>query len=256
MTDFYGDKPKMFIGVVKDIQDPWNSNMVRVRIKGIHPEGGDDASVTPGGSSGGSSGSSGGGSTGSGGGSSGSSGSSGTGGTATPGSAGNASPAIGKIDVKKEGLPTSAQLDGKISQLYTLRQLTVGASGSQSKASCSRGIAQGLLTADIIYNLANLATNALDPMKTHFQNLNINSGWRLHVSKADNSASGGNHPKGYAADISAPGVSPRELANYAQSNLKGRFNMLLVYPTFIHIQLGGSSRQGTTSSPYVAAGKP
>jgi hypothetical protein len=244
MTDFYGDKPKMFIGVVKDIQDPWNSNQVRVRIKGIHPEAGDDAAVTPG---------SGGGSSGSGGGSSGSSSS---GGTATPGSPGNASPAVGKIEVKKDGLPTSAQLDGKISSLYTLRNLTVGASGSQSRATCARGIAQGLLTQDIIYNLANLATNCLDPMKTHFQNLNINSGWRLGVSPADRSASGGNHPKGYAADISAPGVSPRELANYAQSNLKGRFNLLLVYPTFIHIQLGGSSRQGSTSNPYVAAGKP
>jgi hypothetical protein len=232
-SDFYGDQNNWFIGVVKDTNDPMNSNYVRVRIKGVHPEAGDDSSTTPGSGS--------------------------LGGTTTPGSGsggssgsiGNAGPAAAPITPDKASLPTQAQLDGKISKNFTLRQLTVGASGPQSRRTCQMGISQGKLTADIIYNLANLSVNCLDKIKQDHQNLNINSGWRIGVSPADRGASGGNHPKGYAADISCPGVSPRELANYCNTNLRGRFNMLLIYPTFIHIQLGGSSNQGSLSNPLI-----
>lgn len=249
MSDYFGDKHKAFIAVVKDTNDPTNSNFVRLRIKGIHPEAGDDSTGTPGvggGSGGGSSGGSGGSSGGSSGGTSGS-GSSGSGG----GAIGNAGPAAAPIKVDKGSLPNASQLDGKISKHFTLRNLTVGAAGENSRRTSQMGISQGLLTADIIYNLANLATNCLDKIKEDHHNLRINSGWRIGVSPADRGASGGNHPKGYAADIAAPGVSPRALANYCNANLRGRFNLLLVYPTFIHIQLGGSSRQGTTSSPLI-----
>jgi hypothetical protein len=231
MTDFYGDKSKFFIGVVKDTQDPTNSNYVRVRIKGIHPETGDDSPTSPTGSGGGI-------------------GAAGTGGMAATPITG-AGPAVAPISVDRGSLPTAAQLDQKISNNWTLRHLTTGAAGAHSSRTAAMGIQKGLLTQDIIYNLANLSRNCLDKIKDDHHNLRINSGWRIGVSPADRSASGGNHPKGYAADISAPGVSPRELANYCNTNLRGRFNLLLIYPTFIHIQLGGSSRQGTTSNPLI-----
>lgn len=232
MTDFYGDKNKFFIGVVKDTQDPNNSNYVRVRIKGIHPETGDDTPSSPTSSGGGSGG-----------------GSSGGGGAQGPIT--GAGPAVAPISVDRASLPTAAQLDQKISNSWTLRNLTVGASGPHSRRTAAMGIQNGLLTQDIIYNLANLSRNCLDKIKSDHHNLNINSGWRIGVSPADKGASGGNHPKGYAADISCPGVSPRDLASYCNTNLRGRFNLLLIYPTFIHIQLGGSSRQGTTSNPLI-----
>lgn len=238
MSDFYGDKSKFFIGIVKDVNDPQNSNYVRVRIPGLHPEAGDDSTGTPGSFSGGSTG-----------------GSSVSGGGTVGGNVqaptGAAGPAVAPIAVDRASLPNAAQLDGKISKNFTLRDLTVGARGPGSRRTSQMGIQKGLLTQDIIYNLSNLSRNCLDKIKDDHQGLIITSGWRLGISNADNSASGGNHPKGYAADIQCPGVSPRALANYCQTNLRGRFSMLLVYPTFIHIQLGGSSRQGSTSNPVI-----
>jgi hypothetical protein len=36
--DYYGNQYKWFIGKVKDVNDPLNSNRVRVHIFGIHPD--------------------------------------------------------------------------------------------------------------------------------------------------------------------------------------------------------------------------
>lgn len=226
----------MFIGVVKDINDPLNANRVRVRIYGIHPEGDDDMPLT--------------GSV-SGPGAGGGSGTSTTGGSS--GTSGASGPTNSPIKVDESNLPDSRKLGDKISKNFTLENLTTGASGPASKSSSRRGINQGLLTKEIIKNLANLATNVLDPLKDKYPNLNINSGWRIGYSKADGPGTTGNHSSGRAADVSAPGVSPREMASWIQSNLRGRYSTILIYPTFIHVQFESTPgrRQGTTSSPLV-----
>lgn len=223
-SDYYGDKSKWFIGVVKDVSDPLQSNRVRVRIKGIHPDEGDEDAISPIMS---------------------------VPGTASPGSA----PNVLGVTKWDGDLPNAGQIAGKISQHYTLRDLTVGAAGHWSSTSSAMGIKNGLLTEEIIRNLSNLSVNCLDPIKEHFGHLTINSGWRLGYSSADKSASGGNHPRGYAADICVNRSNVGQLAEWISQNLRGRFNMMLIYPTFVHIQLGGNSNQGSLTSPVIKGGK-
>lgn len=226
--DYYGSKTKWFIGVVKDINDPLNSNRVRVRIKGIHPEDplGDIVSststVTGETSSGG------------GGGTGGAVSQSGT-------QSNNTYPPIQSqslIQIDRSTLPKNTQLAGKLSKNYTLGDLTTKT--AVSGPSCVRQMPN--CSDSIIYNLANLSTNVLDPLKDQFPNMIITSGWRPN--------NGSNHGPGYAADIQLPGRRARQLGDWIVANLKGRFSMMIWEPTWIHIQLGG---KGSTENPIITS---
>lgn len=219
-NDFYGNNLKTFVGVVKDITDPLGSNRVRVRIKGIHPEdplgdgGYSGDGITRFGSDG----------------------------TSTPSQGGTTSTQLSPLAAvtpNKDNLPSTTQFDGKISKHFTLRQL-----------SPSRDIQyyQSKLTPEIIYNLANLAMNCLDPLKDHFSNLHITSGWRPHGSPGANTS---NHGEGWAADIVVPGVAMNDLFDWCKNNLLGRFNFLYNEHNHVHIQLGGRSNQGSVSNPLI-----
>ena len=242
-TDYYGNELKWFIGVVKDTNDV--NNRVRVRIFGIHPDDDFEIEETPPGNS------------------------------TTPQD--STSPQIlvpkdnqtatgqstsynfqnittlAKVQPDYTNYPTpSAQsLDSKISPSFSLGQLSVKT--TSVSGSTIQGYNQGYLSKDAITNLQVLSFNTLEPIKTQFPNLKVHSGWRWMSSEADRSASGGNHPKGYAADISVSGMSCLELAQWCLVNLKGRFNLLLLEhmgsSSWVHIQLGGNSGQGTTSNP-------
>lgn len=222
--DYYGDTFKWGVGVVKDVNDPLNSNRVRVRIKGIHPEDplGDAAESTAL-----------------------------TAGTVSPSGTNNDNifPAAGKeglVEPDKSNLANASQLNQKISQHFTLAHLTTQVAGTQSAAGCAKYAASDL-TQDIVYNLTRLATNVLDPIKTAFPNLIITSGWRpaqLHIGSAKN------HPFGYAADIQLPGRRRTEIYQYVMANLKGKFNYMIEESTWIHIQLGG--HQGTLENPAIS----
>jgi len=227
--DYYGNKYKWFIGKVKDVNDPLNSNRVRVNIFGIHPDeeliasdtgtvdGGQTASLS----------------------------------TIPPATLGAIPPAVGAelAPVDRNNLANPSQLTAKISNHFTLAQLALAGStsGPINKANLH------LLSQDVIYNLTNLAVNCLDPIKEAFGNVNITSGWRAPVTK---SGSFENHPKGYAADIQIGG-EPYQLANWIASNLKGRFNLLILEHSgsskWVHVQLGSSGlrNQGSTAQPLI-----
>ena len=252
-SDYFGNRFKWFIGVVKDTND--SNNRVRVRIFGIHPD--DDfeqdevpngtsttivdnttaTTVTP------------------------------TSTITSPQTPTTSQSATGQdttytfkekttlpattADNTNFPLPNSGQLEAKLSPNFTLGQLSVKASSvSQSTI---KGFNDGYLSQDAIQNLQNLCFNVLEPIKAQYPNLVINSGWRWMSSPADRSSSGGNHPKGYAADIHVNNMSCLELANWILNNLKGRFNLLLLEhmgnTSWVHIQFGGTSGQGSLTNP-------
>lgn len=223
-SDYYGNNLKTFVGVVKDITDPLGSNRVRVRIKGIHPE---DPSGDGGYSGDGIQ----------------QFGSNGT----TPDSAGGTTSTqlspLAQVKVDPANLPSTTQLQGKISQHFTLADLTTG-------PKCSKDVKYylGQLTPEIVQNLANLATNVLDPLKEQFGSLQINSGWRPHGRPGSNTS---NHGNGWAVDIAVPGVSFDALFDWCKNNLKGRFNFLYNEHNHVHIQLGGTSSQGSVTNPVI-----
>lgn len=228
--DYYGNKYKWFVGKVKDVNDPLNSNRVRVSIFGIHPDeelisgltnSASDINNTPAIVS------------------------------VPPASLAGVPPAqgIGLIPIDRDALPNPSQMTAKISQNFTLGQLTVNCTGGDSSASCRANL--HLLSQDIIYNLSNLATNCLDPIKEKFGNVTITSGWRIGIGSAEN------HPKGYAADIQVGGSSSFDAAQWIAQNLRGRFSLLLLEYSgsskWVHIQLGSSGvrNQGTTEKPLI-----
>lgn len=225
-NDYYGSGMRWFVGVVKDTQDPKNSNRVRVRIKGQHPDEGDDTSTPA---------------------SSGTAGSTGSGGTSstTPSSGTGGSSGAGVVEPDKASLPNSRQLTQKISNSFTLADLTVNAKGGHSSASARSAIERGQLTEEHIQNLARLARNCLDPLKQQYNNLIITSGWRVGIGAS------GNHPKGYAVDFQVPGVNPEQIGAWIKTNLAGRFSMLEIATRHVHIQLGGS---GSTDNPKFIRG--
>jgi GH24 family phage-related lysozyme (muramidase) len=85
----------------------------------------------------------------------------------------------------------------KLSKYYTLGDLTAGG---------SRKIQDnvGLRADEIFCNLKALCENVLDPIKTKYPNVRINSGLRLESTKSQ-------HNTGQAVDVSFPGLSRAEL---------------------------------------------
>lgn len=242
-SDYFGNRFKWFVGVVKDTND--TNNRVRVRIFGIHPDDDFDQEEIPNGNS-----------------------------TEILDNSSSQSlvpnnnqtatglptsynfqdtSVLSKVPIDTTNFPTpnSGQLQAKLSPNFTLGQLSVRASSVAQ--STIQGYNQGYLTPDVIKNLQTLCFNTLEPIKEQFPGLSVNSGWRWMSSAADRSSSGGNHPKGYAADIRVNNMSCLELAYWIKNNLKGRYNLLLLEhmrdTSWIHIQLGGNSGQGTTENP-------
>ena len=242
-TDYYGNKYKWFIGKVKDTKDPLNSNRVKVNIFGIHPDEqliADDMGSYQSGS----------GTTG--------------GGDATvggytvnqnpPTSLSNLPAASGSelLPIDRNTLVNPSQMSAKISKYFTLQQLIF--SGKDTAATNQANL--NLLSQDIIYNLTNLAVNALDPIQEKFGNIHINSGWRAPAPANGKLGMGENHPKGYAADISYGG-SAFDLAQWIVANMKGRFSLLILEyagsSKWCHVQLGSSGvrNQGSTAKPLI-----
>jgi hypothetical protein len=232
--DYYGNQYKWFVGKVKDVNDPLNSNRVRVHIFGVHPDedlisgmGSTIESTTQENTNQGFN-------------------------VTPPGSLSAVPPAVGAelTPVDRNTLPNSSQETAKISQYFTLRDLAFVGSTSASLNRSNKN----LLSQDIIYNLTNLAVNCLDPIKAQYGNMQITSGWRAKVPGSVGSSS--NHPNGYAADIIAGGSS-YDLAQWIATNLKGRFTMLLLESRgnsrWCHVQLGSiGSNQGSLAKPLIA----
>lgn len=222
-NDFYGTiagQKHWFVGVVKDTNDP--NNRVRVQIKGIHPEDAGSsttvtqtASINP-------------------------TGGTTTGGTSTGGTSGSTSGQAGTVSVSKDNLPSSSQLSAPLSPHFTLGSLVLGRHRQFTNQ----------LTPTIIYNLKNLAVNCLEPLKAQYPGMIVTCGWREQGSINHNQ----NHPNGYACDFVVPGHSPAAVCSWIKQNLRGRYNLLEQATRHVHIQLGGSSRQGTTSNPVHTTG--
>lgn len=69
-------------------------------------------------------------------------------------------------------------------------------------------------------NLKYVAENILEPIKAHFGQVNINSGYRgSSLNSMVGGASSSQHLSGQAVDIEVPGVSNWELANWIKDNL-------------------------------------
>lgn len=225
MSDFYGDKYKWFIGKVVDDRDDQNSNRVKVNVMGIHPL---DVESTI-------------------------SYDFGTSNTAlqTPSSTYDLprARAASLIPINQDNLPGLTEFGAKISKHFTLGQLTVESLVSGNN--CRQNISK--LNKDIIYNLANLATNCLDPIVEEYGNFTINSGWRPPTNNDLN------HQYGYAVDIVPHRGSHTDLALFIKNKLYGRYNFLIheysstTTSTWCHVQLGsrGVLNQGSLDNPLI-----
>ena len=245
--DYYGEKYNWFVAKVKDVSDPLNANRVRVQVFGVHPIEIEDASygsspsttinnstspsgttTTPGGvivPSG-----------------------------TSPGGTDSTPPSntpVGPANLNLNSLPNHSAVDQKLSQYFTLRDLTIGT--AVCSALTKQKFTPEFCTEQVIKNLATLAQSALDPLKTNFNsNIKINSAWRAPGAQELNTQ---NHPSGFAADVSL-NSSGVEISNYVLKNLRGRFNMLLLEynnnGSWAHIQLGSKTgTQGSTTNPLI-----
>lgn len=221
-NDYYGNGQKWFVGVVEDTMDPKNSNRVRVRIKGIHPDeggstGSGSSSTTPGSSS------------------------STTPSSSTPSTPGASASGAGIIEPDRDSLPAPNQFSGKLSENFTLGQLVVGAENR-------RAAERGMLTKEHVYNLAKLAKNCLEPL-LKLGTVHITSGWRITKGPGHSPT---NHPGGFAADFQIPGHNPEQIGAWVKANMAGKFTKLEIATRHNHIQIGGG---GSTSAPIIFRGK-
>lgn len=225
MSDFYGNKYKWFVGRVVDDKDDQNSNRVKVNVVGVHPL---DTKATisydfndP---------------------------------TPNPQQPGSIydlprARAASLIEINPDNLPGLNEFGAKISKHFTLGQLTIGSvvSGNNCRRNSDK------LNKDIIFNLANLATNCLDPIVEEYGNFTINSGWRPPTNNDLN------HQYGYAVDIVPHRGSHTDLAIFIKNKLYGRYNFLIheyssaTPSTWCHVQLGsrGVLNQGTLDNPLI-----
>ena len=100
-----------------------------------------------------------------------------------------------------------------LSKNFTLPQLCYSETASSNKIS-------NVPSSEQTTNLKYVAENVLEPIKEHFGQVNINSGFRGQLL---NSMVGGSltsqHLSGQAVDIEVPGVSNWELANWIKDNI-------------------------------------
>ena len=82
--------------------------------------------------------------------------------------------------------------------------------------------------------------SVLQAIRSHFgKAVNINSGYRTPAkNRAVDGAAYSQHLYGTAADISIKGVSPKEIAAYAETLLP-KSGGIGIYPTFVHIDVRG-----------------
>lgn len=212
--DFYGNDNKWFIAVVKDINDPLNSNRVKVRIKGIHSEdpegdGGTGEGTTPATGGGGSTKQMG----------------------ASPETGASSGSTLGMIEPDTSNAPKPGQYSSKISKHWTLGQVTIGATVSGHYIqNYTQEINQ-----DVINNLQKLATNILDPLKEQFPGITVTSGFRPKSHDPS-----GNHRTGKAADVQAMNMSRKgidQIHAWIQQNLNGRYGKLINEGNHVHVQI-------------------
>ena len=106
---------------------------------------------------------------------------------------------------------------------------------------------------DTIFIAPELVT-VLQKIRDHFgKAVNINSAYRTEAkNKAVGGATYSQHKYGIAADITVSGVTPLEVAKYAQTLLPNKGGVGL-YKTFTHVDVrAGKSRWNSTSGKEVA----
>lgn len=107
---------------------------------------------------------------------------------------------------------------------------------------------------EVIGNAIALAEEVLDPLRQAYgKPIRVNSGYRCPVkNKAVGGATASQHMKGEAADISPLRVESgelsveRQLRRLAQLIVeRGKFDQLIIYPTFLHVswKRSGGNRQ-------------
>lgn len=126
------------------------------------------------------------------------------------------------IILKQNYLPDNYQL----SKHFVLSQLSSKAVVSKYPVRAQVGLTYG----EIVYNLAGVALNVLEPLIALYPNAIVTSAFRT----AESSSSRSDHPKGKAVDIQFPGVSKAEYYNIAKK-LATQLNydkLLLEYKTY------------------------
>lgn len=97
---------------------------------------------------------------------------------------------------------------------------------------------------EVMANLEALVENVLDPVRERLgKPIIVNSGFRCPIhNKTVGGATGSQHMKGEAADLRIDG-KPEALAKVIVE--LGKFDQVIVYPTFIHVswKRGGGNRQ-------------
>jgi len=124
--------------------------------------------------------------------------------------------------LKQVYLPDNYQL----SKHFTLAQLSSKAVVSKYPVRAQLGLTYG----EIVYNLAGIALNVLEPLIALYPNALVTSAFRT----AESSSSRSQHPRGKAVDIQIPGVSKAEYFNIAKK-LATQLNydkLLLEYKTY------------------------
>lgn len=153
----------------------------------------------------------------------------------------------------KEGTPTDCSKitepvpdDFRLSANYTLAQLSTSAAAGSHKV-----VAQhGLTAAQIVCNLKAVAENILEPLRTQFPGLVVNSGFRTGSGSSQ-------HERGQAVDVSWANIRGNrqafyERAQWVKSNLA--FDQLILEcpggSTWLHISYSSSGLRQDVRSFY------
>lgn len=139
----------------------------------------------------------------------------------------------------------------KLSQRYTLKDLSVGQSGAPAKGS----VHYGRKATEIVCNMQKLCANVLDVIKAEYPNATLTSVWRSEaVNTAVKGSKTSDHLKGCAADVVLSGFSREQHYNAIvaiQKILPKYRQLILEYKgssTWIHVSYveGDNKRQNLT----------
>jgi hypothetical protein len=117
----------------------------------------------------------------------------------------------------------------KLSANFTLRELT------RSGTAMRRGI-ENQPGNDEMLNLKALCQSCLQPIRDKFGPVTILSGYRSpELNRAVGGSKTSAHPHGYAADITVPGYSTREVALWVAQNLPHFDQVIDEFGRWVHI---------------------
>lgn len=134
----------------------------------------------------------------------------------------------------------------KVSPHFTLGQLCPTSKFVEGQNATGDG---HISHTDIILNLSACATNVVERLYQQFGHVHVNSGYRSLAynnslrSRGGGQAKNSDHMKGKATDVMVSGVSPREVANWIEANIKGIAGIGR-YPTFTHISWDRNGNHG------------